>query len=136
MDEESIVQFTFGLNDPNLEDEEKLKFARKLLPELRDFEAVERAERAEDLSSAAGSKPGFATLVGVLTAEVSFQNVKAFFRFLGDRLQDKPIKVKVKVGDREVEIEVKSQQELAAAEQTVMRLQATMERGMETGDDG
>ncbi len=63
-----------------------------MLRELRNLDEVERADRTEDLTPEAGSKPGFATLVGMLTAEVSFQNIKAFLVFLGDRLQDKPIK--------------------------------------------
>lgn len=129
MADESLVEITLIFNDPDLENEEKRKFAQKLLSELRNLDEVERANRAEDINPEAGSKLGLATLVGVLTAEVSFKNVKSFLSFLGDRLQDKPIKIKVKVGEQEVEIEAKSQQELVAAEATVMRLQAAMERG-------
>jgi hypothetical protein len=129
MNEETLIQFTFGLEATDLEDEEKLKFAKKLLSELRNLDEVERANRTEDINPEAGSKPGLATLVGVLTAEVSFKNLQAFLGFLGDRLQDKQIKIKVKVGEQEVEIEAKSQKELAIAEETVMRLQAAMERG-------
>ncbi len=81
----TIIQFTFGLDDPELEDEERLKFAKKLLPELRNLDEVERASRAEDLTPEAGSKPGFATLIGTLTAQVSFKNIKGFLGFLGDR---------------------------------------------------
>jgi hypothetical protein len=73
-EEEKIIQFTFGLNNPEMEDEERLKFAKKLLSELRNLDEVERVERTEDLSPEVGSKPGFATLVGMLTAQVSFKN--------------------------------------------------------------
>jgi len=125
MDEETI-QFTFGLDEPELEDEERLKFAKKLLPELRNLDEVEKADRTEDLSPEAGSKPGFATLVGMLTAEVSFKNIKAFLGFLGDRIQDKPIKGSIKVGDNKVEFEVKSRQELAEFEKTALNLIAAM----------
>lgn len=120
------VKFIFGLLDSNLEDEERLKFASKLLPELRKLKEVERADRAEDLYPEVGSKPGFATLVGMLTAEVSVKNITAFFSFLNDRLVDKPIKVKVKLGEKEVEIEAKSRQELAEAERTILNLIAAM----------
>ena len=126
MSDEGIIQFTFGLDEPELEDEERLKFAKKLLRELRNLDEVERADRAEDLTSEAGSKPGFATLVGMLTAEVSLKNIKAFLGFLGDRLQDKPIKGSIKVGDNEVEFEVKSRQELAEFEKTALKLIAAM----------
>jgi len=121
-EEENIIQFTFGLDDPELEDEERLKFSKKLLRELRNLDEVEKADRAEDLDPEAGSKPGFATLLGTLTAQVSFENIKGFLGFLGDRLQDKPIKGRIKVGENEVEFEVKSRQELAEFEKTALRL--------------
>lgn len=129
MTDESIIQFTFGLDSLEIEDDERLKFAKKLLPELRSMDEVERADRTEDLTPEAGSKPAFATLVGTLTAEVGFKNVKAFLGFLGDRLADKPIKGKIKVGNDEVEFEVKSRQELEQFEQTAFRLIDKMRGG-------
>ncbi len=125
----TIIQFTFGLDDPELEDEERLRFSKKLLPELRNLDEVESAERAEDLTPEAGSKPGFATLIGTLTAQVSFKNIKGFLGFLGDRLQDKPIKGSIKVGNNEVTFEVKSPQELAEFEKTALNLIAVMGGG-------
>jgi hypothetical protein len=125
----TIIQFTFALDEPDIEDEYKLKFAQKLLPELRNLDEVERADRAEDLNPGAGAKPGFATLIGVLSAEVSIKNIKGFVGFLSERLQDKPIKLVVKLGEKEVSINVKSTQELAVVEQTVMNLMAAMESG-------
>lgn len=124
MRDEETIQFTFGLDDP--EDEQKLKFAQKLLRELRNLDEVERAERTENLIPEAGSKPGFETILGVLTAEISFKNIKTFFGFLGDRLQDKPIKGSIKVGDNQVEFEVKSRKELAEFEKTALKLIAAM----------
>jgi hypothetical protein len=126
MSDEGTIQFTFGLDEPELEDEQRLKFAQKLLRELRNLDEVERADRTEDLTPEAGSKPGFATLIGMITAQVSFKNIKAFFGFLGDRLQDKPIKGSIKVGDNEVEFKVKSRQELAEFEKTALNLIAAM----------
>ncbi len=128
-EDETIIQFTFGLDDPELEDEERLRFSKKLLPELRNLDEVESAERAEDLTPEAGSKPGFATLLGMVTAQVSFKNIKEFLGFLGDRLQDKPITGSIKVGNNEVEFEVKSRQELAEFEKTALNLIAVMGGG-------
>ena len=121
-EDETIIKFTFGLDNPELEDEERLKFSKKLLRELRDLDEVERADRTEDLAPEAGSKPGFATLIGTLTAEVGLKNIKGFLGFLGDRLQDKPIKGSIAVGENKVEFEVKSRQELAEFEKTALRL--------------
>ena len=126
-EEERIIQFTFGLDEPELEDSERLKFVKKLLPELRNLDEVEKADRAEDLTPEVGSKPGLATLIGTLTAQVSFNNITGFLGFLGDRLQDKQIKGSIKVGDNEVEFEVKSRQELAEFEKTALNLIAAME---------
>ncbi|MBE9050646.1 hypothetical protein IQ243_09505 [Nostocales cyanobacterium LEGE 11386] len=122
---EPTIQFTFAVDDPELDDERRQKLANKLLRELRDSDEVEKADRAEDLNPEAGSK-GFATLIGVLTAEVSMKNVKGFLSFLGDRLQDKPIKINVKVGDKEVNIEAKSRQELLESERVAKELLAAM----------
>ncbi|MDJ0633293.1 MAG: hypothetical protein QNJ34_08910 [Xenococcaceae cyanobacterium MO_188.B29] len=126
---EKIIQFTFGLDEPEMEDSERLKFAKKMLSELRNLDEVEKVDRAEDLNPEAGSKPGFATLIGIVTAQVSFNNITEFLGFLGDRLQDKQIKGSIKVGDNEVEFEVKSCQELAEFEQTALNLIAAMEGG-------
>ncbi len=126
MSDEGTIQFTFGLDAPELEDEERLKFAKKLLRELRNLDEVEKVDRTEDLTPEAGSKPGFATLIGSITALVHVKDIKAFLGFLGDRLQDKPIKGSIKVGDNEVEFEVKSRQELAEFEKTALNLIAAM----------
>ncbi len=126
MSDEGTIQFTFGLDAPELEDEERLKFAKKLLRELRNLDEVEKVDRTEDLTPEAGSKPGFATLIGSITALVQVKNIKAFLGFLGDRLQDKPSKGIIKVGDNQVEFEVKSRQELAEFEQTALRLIVAM----------
>ena len=122
----TIIQFTFGLDEPEFEDEERLKFSKKLLRELRNLDEVERADRTEDLDPEAGSKPGFATLIGTLTAQVSFNNILGFLGFLGDRLEDKPIKGSIAVGENKVEFEVKSRQELAEFEETALNLIAAM----------
>ena len=124
-EDEKIVQFIFGLNEPELEDEERLQFSKKMLRELRNLDEVERADRTEDLAPEAGSK-GLATLIGTLTAEVGLKNIKGFLSFLGDRLQDKPIKESIAVGNNKVEFEVKSRQELAEFEKTALKLIAAM----------
>lgn len=123
-EKDEIIEFTFGLDDPEIEDSERLKFTKKFLPELRQLDEVNRADRAENLAPEAGSKPGFETLLGVLTTEVSWKNVKKFLGFLGDRLKDKPIKGTIKMGDKikEIQFEVKSRQELAEFEKTALKL--------------
>jgi hypothetical protein len=128
---EPTIKFTFIVDDPDLDDEQRQKIANNLLREIRELDEVEKADRAEDLNPAEGSKSGFATLIGVLTAEVSMKNVKSFFGFLSDRLADKPIKINVKVAaeSKEVNIEVKSRTELLEAERLVEKWLGTMGSG-------
>jgi HD superfamily phosphohydrolase len=127
MTDEPTVQFTFAVNDLELDDEERQEIARKLLRQLRQLDEVERADFAEDLSQPEGAKSVLATLVGVLTTEVSVENIKKVLGFIGDRLGDKPMIIKVKVGDQEVEIEAKSRQELAEAQKVVNDLLVQMQ---------
>ena len=101
------------------------KIARQLLPELRKQDEVVKADLTEDLNPEAGSK-GFATLIGVLTAEVSIKNIKGFLSFLGDRLKDQSLEITVKVGDKEVSIKAKSRQELLESEKIAKDLLAAM----------
>lgn len=121
MTDETTVLFTISLDSLEAEEDERLKFAQKLLPELRNLDEVIKADQAEDLNPEAGSK-GFTTLLGVLQAEVSVKNIKAFFGFLAERIADKPIKIRAKVGEKEVEIEAKSKQELEAAEERALSI--------------
>ena len=126
MTDEPTVQFTFAVNDPELDDEERQEIARKLLHQLRKLDKVEKVERVEDLNPEAGAKPGFATLLGFLTAEVNAKNINAFVSFLGDRLGDKSVVVHVKVGEKEIKIEAKSRKELEEAEALVKKLLAEL----------
>ncbi|ALB40331.1 MULTISPECIES: hypothetical protein [unclassified Anabaena] len=131
MTDNRTIQFTFAIDDPELDDERRLKIASKLLRELRDSDEVEKVDRAEDFNPEAGSKPGFATLIGVLTAQVSMKNIKTFLSFLGDRLKDQSLEITVKVGDKEVSIKAKSRQELLESEKIAKDLLAAM-----GGDNG
>ena len=77
MTEPPLVQITFGLNDPELEESERRQFSQRVLSELRDLAEVDRADRTEVATPEAGMK-GFATLVGFLTAEVTLPHLKEF----------------------------------------------------------
>ena len=130
MTDNRTIQFTFAIDDPELDDDRRDKIARQLLPELRKQDEVVKADLTEDLNPEPGSK-GFATLVGVLTAEVSIKNIKTFLSFLSDRLKDQSLEITVKVGDKEVTIKAKSRQELLESEKIAKDLLAAM-----GGDNG
>jgi hypothetical protein len=130
MTDDCTIQFTFAIDDPELDDDRRDKIARQLLPELRKQDEVVKADLTEDLNPEAGSK-GFATLIGVLTAEVSIKNIKGFLSFLSDRLKDQSLEITVKVGEKEVSIKAKSRQELLESEKIAKDLLAAM-----GGDNG
>jgi hypothetical protein len=127
MTDARTVQLTFAVNDPELDDEERQEIAQKLLRQLKQLDEVEKVGRAEDSNLEEGSRSVLATLVGVLTAEVSVENVKKVLGFVGDRIPNKPIIIKVKVGEQEVEIEAKSRKELEEAEKVANNLLARMQ---------
>lgn len=120
--DDTIIELTFGLDEPDAEDEEKNKFAQNLLKELKQLDEVEKAYQAEDPNPEAGAKVGLAKLVGILTTEVKFKHLTAFLGWLGNRFQDKPIRGSIKVGDKEVKFAVKSHKELEKFEQTALKL--------------
>ncbi len=127
MTDARTVQLTFAVNNPELDDKERQEIAQKLLRQLKQLDEVEKVGRAEDSNLEEGSRSVLATLVGVLTAEVSVENVKKVLGFVGDHLSDKPIIIKVKVGEQEVEIEAKSRKELEEAEKVANNLLAQMQ---------
>jgi hypothetical protein len=119
----NTLEITFGLNDTQFDEDDRSAFATQLLPLLRnDCEAVIQADRSEDFNPESGSKPGFATLIGFLTAEVSLESIKILIDFLGDRLGDKSLKITVTKGNQTVTIEAKSRQELEQLEDIAFRM--------------
>ncbi len=127
MTDKPTVQFTFAVNDPELEDAERQEIARKLLRELRQLDEVENVDFAKDSELEPGARSVLATLVGVLTAEVSIENIQKVLGFIGDRMPNKPVVIKVKVGEQEVEIEAKSRKELEDAERVARQLLKQMQ---------
>ena len=127
MTDKPTVEFTFAVNDPELDDKERQEIARKLLRELRQLDEVENADFAKDSKLEPGAKSVLATIVGVLTAEVSIENIQKVLGFIGDRIPNKPVVIKVKVGEQEVEIEAKSRKELEDAERVVRQLLEQMQ---------
>jgi len=109
---EETVMLTIAFNDPELDSEELEAQAQNLLTQMRDLDEVETVDRVLDPNPPEGNKAIGGILVGLLMAEVSVANFKKLGGFLGNRLGNKPIKLKVKAPDgREMELEASSQQE-------------------------
>ncbi len=111
------VKLIIAFTDPELDTEEQEAEAQKLLTQLEDFAEV-TLDRVPDPNPPAGNKSVGGFLFGLLTAEISKENFKKLAVFLGDRLSNKPIKLKLKAPDgRELEIEASSKEELDYAMQ-------------------
>lgn len=122
MTECSTIQVLFDFRSSELSEEHQEKFTQVLLHQMRDLDGV-KVERVADPDPPKGSRAVGAFLWGLLQAEVTTSSVKNLFAFFGDRLGNKPIKVKVKLIDgREMKIEASSRAELLAAEETIQRL--------------
>lgn len=115
MTDPSTVKLTIAFNDPDLDSEELEEQAQNLLAQmtdLRDSGEIEKVERVPDPHPPEGNKAIGSFLMGLFMAEVSIANFKQLGKFLGDRIGNKPIKLKVKAPDgRELELEASSQQE-------------------------
>ena len=123
---DSLVEVTFALDDPSLDDYERQEFTKKLLKQLREQGDAETLERTDDLGSEVGSKSGIDKLVGALTAEIKFSKVISFFSFVGEKFAEKPIEVHVKIGDREVTIKGTGEKAIAQAKEVAVELQALL----------
>ncbi|MEL7037612.1 MAG: hypothetical protein AAFO04_18600 [Cyanobacteria bacterium J06592_8] len=137
MTDPQTIQFTFGIDDPQADEERVQKDTLKLLKELRELDEVIKADRTEDLDPEIGSKPGFATIWGVLTTEVSIESIKGFLGFLGGKLEkwgNEPIKMVIKVGDQEIHVEAKTRKDILAVEPMIENLLTTMQQGEKDKD--
>ena len=112
MADEPNVRLMIDLNDPDLDAEETDEAIQNLLAQMRELDEIEAVDRVSDPNPPAGNKAIGGFVVGLLMTEVSVANFKKLGAFLGDRLGNKPIKLKVKAPDgRELELEASSQAE-------------------------
>ncbi len=118
-----LVEITFGLADPTLEDDELLELTEKLLQELREIDAVEKADFTEDPNIDLNKK-SIQTLLGSITTVVKLFNIQFVFAWFKERLQDKPIEIELEItkdGDKKIKIKTTSQN-LPITKETVQDL--------------
>ncbi|HEY9823423.1 MAG TPA: hypothetical protein V6D35_22030 [Candidatus Sericytochromatia bacterium] len=102
--------------EPDLAQEELEALTQRLFQQMGGLDEVEQVNRIPEPNPPEGSKPlSAAFLVGLLTAEVNAQNIKALLQFIWERLSGKPIELKVEANGKKLEVKAYSQQELSAA---------------------
>lgn len=115
------LELTLSFQDAESPEKQE-KLTQTLWQQMRQIDGV-KVDRVSDDNPPEGSRTFGAFLLGLLKATVTLDGLKSLFGFLGDRLGNKPIKIKAKFADgREVELEASSREELALAEETLMRL--------------
>ncbi len=123
MTPKSHVKLTIAFQDPNTPIDKQEALTQSLWQQLKKMEGI-KVDRVPDPNPPPeGSRAMLSFLWGLLQADVSLTSIRNLFGFLGDRLGNKPIKIKAKFTDgREVDIEVSSREELLAVEETIKRL--------------
>lgn len=109
------VKLTVAFVDLDLDDDERDAEVQKLLVQMRELDEVEAVERTYDPKPPAGNKALGGFLVGLLTAEVSSENVKKLFSFLSDRLSNRSIELEVEANGRKLKVKASNREELAVA---------------------
>ncbi|PPT07704.1 hypothetical protein CKA32_001873 [Geitlerinema sp. FC II] len=121
METNSSIQITVSFVATDLDEDEKEMETQRLFNSLKKLDEVERVDRVLDPTPPQGNKAFGGFLIGLLTAEVTRENVEALFRFLGDRLSGKTIDLKVEVEGKVLEVSASSREELEFAIQQAMQ---------------
>lgn len=79
------------------------------------------------LSKDKAAKSG-GTLIGLLQAEVSLNNLGKVINFIGQKFKKDPIKIQIEIGNKAVTIKINSLHDLIEAEQSVKRLIRELEQ--------
>jgi hypothetical protein len=109
-----MFKFILQFNDPELNGEEKDKEVQNLLNQFRDLDLC-IAHRIPDTHVPENSKAEGSFLVGLLMAEVSFENGKKFISFLYNRLSGKIIELEVEANGKRLKVKANNQSELEHA---------------------
>ncbi len=104
----SNVEVTISLSEPDLDDDELQAEAEILLPQIREVDGIEEANLFTLAEAPTGSKAFGGFAVGKLKALVNPENLGSLFKFLGDRLNNKTIKVVIKKSPLNEEITVEA----------------------------
>lgn len=109
------VKVTLDLRNPALEEEDLEKLTSLLRKEMLAIDEVIDANHVLDPQPPAGSKAFGAILIGLISAKISAENIKALFGFLSDRLGGKQITMEVEANGKKLKVSASSQQELLLA---------------------
>jgi hypothetical protein len=108
----STLELAIELCDSTATDKEVDQTIRSLKSDLEAMPEVEAVRRVADPHVPEGSKSGGDFLNKLLNADVTPANCLKILTFLGERLGNKPLKLRIKKdGGEEVELEASSREE-------------------------
>jgi hypothetical protein len=118
------AQVVITFENPNFNDERLQETTLILLEQIKEVEGVEQASliAVEEISIPKGAKSVGGYFLGSLRTIVTKANLINLMKFLGNRFFGGTIKINIKTSEKEVVLEVSSQKDLLAAEETIKRL--------------
>lgn len=115
MSQHTEVKVTLDLRSPALEEEDLEKLTGLLRKEILAIDEVIDVKHVLDPQPQAGSKAFGAILIGLISTQISAENIKALFGFLSDRLGGKQITMEVEANGKKLKVSASSQKELLCA---------------------
>ncbi len=109
------IKLTIAFQDADLEAEELERLTINLLQEIKDIDGVENVRQPELMEIPPGTKSLGGSILGMLQAEVSFENFKQLAGFIRERLSGKAIELEVEANGKKLKVKASSQQELVIA---------------------
>ncbi|MDJ0617366.1 MAG: hypothetical protein QNJ63_11580 [Calothrix sp. MO_192.B10] len=109
------IKVTIAVQDGDLEAEELERLTVNLLQEIKDIDGVENVRQPELTKIPPGAKSLGGSILGMLQAEVSFENFKKLAGFVRERLSGKAIELEVEANGKKLKVKATNQQELVTA---------------------
>ena len=109
------VRLMIAFNDPDLNSEERDELAQRFMAELKQIDEIDTVDPVLDPNPPKGNKALGGFLVGVLTAEVNLANAQKLIKFIGKRLDGKPIELSVEANGKKLSVKAHSREELESA---------------------
>ncbi|MDJ0795763.1 MAG: hypothetical protein QNJ51_02815 [Calothrix sp. MO_167.B12] len=109
------IKVTIAVQDGDLEAEELERITLNLLQEIKDIDGVENVRQPELTEIPPGAKSLGGSILGMLQAEVSFDNFKKLAEFFRERLSGKAIELEVEANGKKLKVKATNEQELVTA---------------------
>ena len=115
MTKEDKIKIVISFSQQGLEDKELQAETENFLPQVKEFDGVERVNLVTVAEAPLGSKALGPFSLGSLKVIVDPNKIKGLFEFIGDRMNEKTIELDVEANYKKLKLKVENQEELIAA---------------------